>query len=285
MGARRQHAGGVLGEGRAVDLLHGGPVRAWGERRGWGGGVEGEAYQPCGGGPYTFEGYWPVVAEQHGVVFVRLNLAKDAVVEWAGYQGQWGGGVYPSTNGETRTLLEANNGALENLFALDLKDGSQKFVPAVGFGGVEYSVQCGRSGLRMAPMPVVKVMGTGVRWRISRFGAGRGARRTGAGITTWGKWCWTARRWQDWGQGTYALSIFRIRYVHITDEQTPITMAGNTLLHAHWGASESERIVDRTGGKGLSHTDPITVQVHPVVIRRSRPVRTITRRRIGRAAG
>ncbi len=41
-------------------------------------------------------------------------------------------------------------------------------------------------------------------------------------------------------------------YVNITDEQTPFTMAGDTLFHAHWGASDSVKIVDRSAGKGLS---------------------------------
>jgi hypothetical protein len=57
-------------------------------------------------------------------------------------------------------------------------------------------------------------------------------------------------------------------YVHITDEQTPLSMAGNSLFQAHWGASESVKIVDRSEGKGLSHGSPIVVQGHPVVIRR-----------------
>jgi hypothetical protein len=57
-------------------------------------------------------------------------------------------------------------------------------------------------------------------------------------------------------------------YVSITDEQVPLSRAGTSLFHAHWGASESVKIVDRTAGKGLSHDTPITVQAHPVVIRR-----------------
>ncbi len=40
--------------------------------------------------PYTFEGFWPVVAEQHGIVFVRLNLGTAAL--WSD-PGTGGGGA------------------------------------------------------------------------------------------------------------------------------------------------------------------------------------------------
>ncbi len=43
--------------------------------------------------PYTFEGYWPVVAEEHGVVFVRLNLGMGALWSGPGTGDEWGRGV------------------------------------------------------------------------------------------------------------------------------------------------------------------------------------------------
>ncbi len=62
--------------------------------------------------PYTFKGYWPVIADQHGVVFVRMNLGMDAL--WSGtLKGSTGDGVYPKTNQEIRQLLEANSGQLK----------------------------------------------------------------------------------------------------------------------------------------------------------------------------
>ncbi len=57
-------------------------------------------------------------------------------------------------------------------------------------------------------------------------------------------------------------------YTFITDETTPWTMAGNTIFNAHWGASESTMILDRSATLGLSYSNPITSQAHPVVIRR-----------------
>jgi hypothetical protein len=57
-------------------------------------------------------------------------------------------------------------------------------------------------------------------------------------------------------------------YVYITDELNPITMAGATLFHAHWGASEAVRITDRSSSRGLSYSNPIATATRPTVIRR-----------------
>jgi hypothetical protein len=56
-------------------------------------------------------------------------------------------------------------------------------------------------------------------------------------------------------------------YVFITDEQNPITGAGNYLFHAHWGASEGVKITDRSNSKGLTYQNPITTTNVPVVVR------------------
>ena len=219
------------------------------------------------GSPYTFDGYWPVVAEQHGVVFVRLNLGMGAL--WSGPgTGTSGGGVYPPTNGETRALLESNNGELENLFALDLKDGSQKFVPAVGYGGVESKYVGASVDLQGGPVPVVKVNGDGSEVAYISFRSGQGNPPDGRWDSHMGEMVLDSTTIAGLGAGDLRFVDFPNSYVHITDEQTPFTMAGSTLLHAHWGASESVKIVDRTAGKGLSHDTPITVQAHPAVIRR-----------------
>jgi hypothetical protein len=61
---------------------------------------------------------------------------------------------------------------------------------------------------------------------------------------------------------------FNSSTIGVTDEQTPFTMAGNTIFHAHWGASEAVRITDRSSGKGLSHENPITTTRRATVIRR-----------------
>jgi hypothetical protein len=56
-------------------------------------------------------------------------------------------------------------------------------------------------------------------------------------------------------------------YVYLVDEQEPITLAGSTIFHAHWGASESVQITDRSSSRGLSYANPIETTNHPTVIR------------------
>ena len=219
--------------------------------------------------PYTFEGYWPVVAEQHGVVFVRLNLELNAL--WSGnLTGTSGGGVYPLTNADIRTLLQSNNGALENLFALDLSNGSQKFVPAVGYGGVEYRPNGSPDFfyLQSGPMPVVKITSDGSEVAYIPFRSGQGNPPDGRWDSHMGEMVLDATTVPGLQAGDMRYVDFPNSYVKITDEQTPFTMAGNTLFHAHWGASESTKIFDRSAGLGLTAGNPIPSQAHPTIIRR-----------------
>src|SRR4029079_15640747 len=46
--------------------------------------------------PYEFEGGWPVVAEQHGTVFLRMNHGIGLI---------FGPGAWPKTNAEIRAKL------------------------------------------------------------------------------------------------------------------------------------------------------------------------------------
>ena len=102
------------------------------------------------GFPNEYRYYWPVVTDQHGIVFLRMRLDHNA--------GLWGypstGGIWPNTNTEARTFLQ-NDPTKQNLFALNLDNGSEKFVPAVGYGGTEDLV-IGMPYLATGPVPVVK---------------------------------------------------------------------------------------------------------------------------------
>ena len=233
--------------------------------------MEGETHHPhLAQAPYTFEGFWPVVAEQHGVVFVRLNLGSEAL--WSGpLQGTSGGGVYPLTNAEIRALLQTNNGALESLFALDLNNGSQKFVPAVGPGGVEYRPNGSPDFVyeQSGPMPVVKITSDGSEVAYISFRSGQGNPPDGIWDLHMGEMVLDSATVPGLQAGDMRYVDFQNSYVKITDEQTPFTMAGNTRFHAHWGASESTRILDRSAGLGLTaQSTPIKSQAHPTVIRR-----------------
>gem|GEM_PF-1002487 len=216
----------------------------------------------------TFEGFWPVIAEQHGIVLVRLNLGSAAL--WSGTgTGTGGGGVYPMTNSDTRALLQSNNGALENLFALDLNTGSKKFIPAVGYGGTEYRAQLNAElDLVAPPVPVIKVLPDGSEVAYIAFRSGQGNVVDGRWDSHMGEMVLDNTTISGLAAGDLRFVDFPNSYVQITDEQSPLTLAGNTLFRAHWGASESAKILDRSAGVGITHAAPITSQAHPTVIRR-----------------
>ena len=216
--------------------------------------------------PYTFSGYWPVIAEQHGVVFVRMNLGIDAM--WSSpLSGTSGAGVFPKSNAETRSFLQGSNGIHKNLFALNLDDGREKFIPAVGYGGVE-GRENGETGLETGPVPVIKLLPDGREVAYSHFRSGQGDPEDGRWDSHMGEMVLDDSTVPGMVAGDLRFIDFHKAYVIITDEQGPITMAGNTLFHAHWGASESTRILDRSNSRGLSYSDPITSEKIPTVIRR-----------------
>ncbi len=198
---------------------------------------------------------WPVIAEQHGVVFIRYRL------EW---QTLWNGPgtnhIYPYTNAEIRSYLQANPKD-QSLFALNLDTGTTAFTPAVGNGGA------GDGGyLPMGPQPVVRVVdGKEVAYMIFRNG-----------LTCQGtSWC-DSREDATMGEmvldgntvaGYQAGDMRFIKYPDIqTDEMLYLTMSGNTIFHNHWVVAEAETIVDRSSALGLTFANPIKTQSAPYII-------------------
>lgn len=221
------------------------------------------------GFPNEFKYYWPVVAEQHGVVFVRMRLDHNT--------GLWGypstGHIWPNNNAAARTFLIANPGQ-QNLFALDLDNGNKQFVPAVGYGGTEDYVN-GQPYLTTGPVPVVKTLSNGTEVAYIHFRNGQANPQDGRWDSHMGEMVLDNTTITGFlagdlrfvkmnklgGNGAYS-------YVYLTDEQNALTMAGDTLFHAHWGASESVRITNRSSSLGLSFTNPIQTSNHPPVVRR-----------------
>jgi outer membrane protein assembly factor BamB len=210
---------------------------------------------------YTFEGYWPVIAERHGIVFVRMNLGMAAL-----WSGPGPSGMYPSTNADTRAFLVANP-QWKNLFALSLDNGAEAFIPAVGFGGVE-ALRDGSPVLEVGPVPVVRLLPDGSEVAYMPFRSGQGDPPDGRWDSHIGEMVLDDTTISGLVAGDLRFVDFPNSYTHITDEQTPLTMAGNMLFNAHWGASESILITDRSPTKGLSHEAPITAQARPAVVRR-----------------
>jgi outer membrane protein assembly factor BamB len=212
--------------------------------------------------PFTYEGYWPVISEQHKIVFFRLNLGMDGL--WSGPKK---GQKYPNTNAEIREYL-LENPHLKNLFALDIKTGEEKFIPAVGYGGVEMLVGDDKPELITGPVPVIKKLPEGREVAYMFFRTGQSPHPDGRWDSHIGEMVLDDQTIPSLEAGDLRFVRFSNSYVHIGDEQCPLTMAGDTLFHAHWGASESTRITDRSPELGLIYEDPIRSEANPVIIRR-----------------
>jgi hypothetical protein len=213
------------------------------------------------GSTHTFSGYWPVVADSTGIVFVRVNLGMSAL-----WSGPLENNIYPESNRATRQHLEENP-HLQNLFALSLDDGLPAFIPAVGFGGVERTENSSKE-LAGGPPPVVRRLEDGSEVAYSFFRSGQSKPPDGRWDSHIGEMVLDDHTIQGMQAGDLRFISFENSYTHITDEQCPLTMAGDTIFHAHWGASESVRILDRSMQLGQTYSDPIPTQANPVVIRR-----------------
>ncbi len=192
---------------------------------------------------------WPVVAEGHGYVLVKLRLDWDAL--WT---------EYPPRNEAIRQYLE-DNPAYQSLFVLDLDDGSVPFIANIGHGGF------GDGGyLPMGPQPVVRRFPDGqeVVYTVVRGGAigdPRWDSHPGEMVldsTTVPGLLPGYVRWID-EMGFSNGSMF-----FPTDEQPYVSMAGDYLFYAHWEAGAVYRIVDRSGARG-SYSNPIVTEFAPAI--------------------
>lgn len=190
---------------------------------------------------------WPVVAEGHGVVFVRYRLPWQTLWTW----------LWPSSNAAMRAHLLARPEE-QALFALDLDDGSTAFVPNVGNGGF------GDGGyLPMGPLPVVKRFddGTEVAYVIMR----------GEPCDGNASFC-DGRADSHYGElllDDTTVPGYEAGYVRFmegtflpTDEQPFLSMAGDHLLAGHWEVGVALGILDRSDGRGAPD-DRITTALLP----------------------
>ncbi len=216
-----------------------------------------------------FDFGWPVIAENNGVVFVRLQLPHQGLYEGPN-SGRWG-----NTNAENRTWL-AQNPQWKNLFALNLDSGAEKFIPAVGYGSTEDFVPSLNSvyGV-MGSQPVVKVYPDGTEVVYIHF---RNGQTTPASDYRWSGHMGEMVLNDSTIPGMAAGDLRFVRMgnyagyggtapVHIIDEQTPLSMAGNMLINAHWAGSMGVKITDRGVTKGLTYSNPIETSKLPTVVR------------------
>lgn len=219
------------------------------------------------GFPNEFELAWPVIAEQHGLVFLRMRLPHNYMFDYPS-----SGGIFPNSLSTARDYLNTNPNH-QNLFALNLDTGSKEFTPAVGYGSTEDYINGGPYGA-MGSQPAVKTWTNGDEVIYIHF-------RNGQSNPPDGRW--------DGHMGEMVLDTTTIPglapgdlrfmrtsryngyggsgYDHIVDEETPITLAGNTIFNSHWAAVTSHTISNRSDSLGLSYSSPIETTKHPSIIR------------------
>jgi len=177
---------------------------------------------------------WPVIADQNGLVLVKLRLSWDTL---------WTFGTYPTTNQAIRQNLLSKPGD-QSLFALSLDNGSVPFISNIGNGG------WGDGGyLPMGPQPVVK------RFPDNKevvYTVGRAGGSNGIYDARWDSLFVEMMLNSNTVPGYAAGEVRFIQYNHVvlTDEQPFVSMAGNYLLGGHWMAGYALKITDRSNGRG-----------------------------------
>ncbi|MCS6798364.1 MAG: PQQ-binding-like beta-propeller repeat protein [Myxococcota bacterium] len=196
---------------------------------------------------------WPVIAEQHGLVLMRLRTSWTDALE-----------QFPPSNEAIAELL-ARRPELQALHALRLEDGSEPFPVLVGHGGWGNG-----DYMPMGSPPVVRRDGTSevvysvirgdsrydFRWD-SRFGEIVLDDATVPGLRAgWVRWIY----FDPAGSETPWPDPFLL-----TDEQPYVTMAGDALFGGHWAVGHAVRIVDRGPSLG-TYAAPIRTAPLPAVL-------------------
>jgi len=195
---------------------------------------------------YEFRGGWPMVADNAGVVLVRLRLGYLAMY----FHNQ----PFPQTNAEIRTLIQ-NNRQHQVMFALNLDNGREAFIPCIKNGAY------GDGNIGMGPMASIRTLPNGKQVAYVVYSNGQVCANMG--------WCdyredatigemvldndtipgYVAGdcRFFDWVQSGIQ-----------TDEQGPISGAGDMVFHHHWGwPMEGIKITNRSNSVGWPLSNPI----------------------------
>jgi outer membrane protein assembly factor BamB len=200
----------------------------------------------------VFSETYPVVSDANGAVIVRSYLIWDKM-----WQPDHSG---TSVAGIRDYLSRAENVDHQSFFVLNLSNGSPRYVAPVLLG----SIGNGGDFESVPPQAVVKQLAGGgevayLLWRNEQ------ACPNGSSCDPR----------DDTALGEMDLSTGNIRFIQDyksqgnmrfpTDEQSPLSMAGNTLLHAHWASLGSIRITDRSPQFGDTRSNAIrAVEVMPL---------------------
>jgi outer membrane protein assembly factor BamB len=192
---------------------------------------------------------WPVIAETHGLVLIKLRL------DW---QALWQPNPWPSSNSSMRSTLSSQP-KLQSLFVLRLDDGSVPFIANIGHGGF------GDGGyLPMGPQAVVKPLANGqeVAYVVMR---GSPCAQTSCD----GRWDSHLGELLLDGTTVSGYSAGYVRFIRNTffptDEQAYVAMAGDYIFGGHWEAGIAHKITDRSAARG-SGTNPIQTSDLPHIV-------------------
>lgn len=191
---------------------------------------------------------WPVIAEQNGVVLIKLRL------DW---QTLWENSPWPGNNASMRSNLLGNPSLLA-LLALNIDDGSTAFIPNIGHGGFgdgDY--------MPMGPMPVIKrfVDGSEVAYVVIRGTPCKRDPCDGRYDSHFGEMMLNNTTIQGYEAGYVR---FMDNTFFPTDEQAFLSMAGNHIFGGHWEVGIAHEVVDRSASLGASN-NPIRINNLPHV--------------------
>lgn len=199
---------------------------------------------------------WPVIAEEHGLVLIKLRLNWNTMWVWS---------PYSTDNETTRARLQAQPNQ-QGLIVLSLDDGTQPFIANIGNGGLGNG-----TFIDMGAPPAVKKYDDGTE---TVFAVIRGDSRPGFD----GRWDshfgemvldnTTAPgfeagyvRWMQYGN--FGWPINGNNDTPPTDEQPRITLSGNYVFGAHWAIGAAMNVTDRsTPGIG-TYNNPIKTTALP----------------------
>jgi len=194
---------------------------------------------------------WPVIAELHGIVFIRYRLEWNTLWTW---------NPFPTTNSAIRQNLVSKPDQ-QSLFALNISNGTTAFIPAVGNGG-----QGDGGDLSIGPPPAIQIV-NGKEVAYIPFRNGLTCQSS--------PWC-DAREDTAMGEmvldsttvsGYQAGDMRFVRFEDIqTDEMISVSSSGDSVFHAHWLINAAHKITDRSAGKGATFANPIETTESPFVI-------------------
>jgi hypothetical protein len=202
---------------------------------------------------------WPVIAESHGLVLVRLRLDYSALTT------PWGDQSLPSTNEALQSALQSNSG-YQDLLALSLDTGGKNCNVSFDcqpqwFGSVVHSGWGDGGRLPMGSQPIVKrtADGTEVAYVMFRGGQNPNPYNRFDMDSHFGEMVLDSTtlsgllpgyvRWIQYGQYGWS-SPNSVASVQPRDEEPFVTMAGNYLLGVHWSMGMTLQITDRSATYG-----------------------------------